>query len=208
MDFAGDRRPSTGKIVGIIAVLLLHVFLIYALVSGLATSAVEMIKKPLEIKIIKATPPPPPPPPKVVLPPPPPLAAPPPPYVPPPLIHIQAPPQTVFAITTTKKPTAPPATAPAAPNTNVGVVCPNVVQIAGNLSRLFGRISQETGVNRANVTVEVTISPTGQVSSPRIVSSSSGAMNDLAIRGAAQLNCKGQGQAVNVMVPFEFRSSN
>src|SRR5688500_20389532 len=67
---------------------LLHLAIGYALVTGLARKVVEVIKAPLETKIIeevKKPPPdqPPPPPPK--------MAAPPPPFIPPPEINIQVP---------------------------------------------------------------------------------------------------------------------
>jgi len=211
MNFGDEQRLSRNKIIGIGAVLLLHVFLIYALVTGLATSAVQMIKKPLEIKIIQAAPPPPPPPPKIVIPPPPVLAAPPPPYIPPPIIQVQQPPQQVFAVTTDVKPTAPPATAPvshAAPvSADVGVVCPNVGDVAGNLSQSFGSISDAAGVSTADVTVEVTLQPDGSVTNAHIVSSTFAGANDLAMQGVGELHCHGQGQAEQVLVPFEFQSN-
>ncbi|MDE8346195.1 MAG: hypothetical protein POH28_08510 [Acidocella sp.] len=210
MDFGEDRRPSVNKMIGIGAVLLLHVFLIYALVSGLATSAVEMIKKPLEIKIIQAAAPPPPPPPKIVLPPPPALVTPPPPYIPPPLIQVQAPPQPVFAVVTHAKPVAPPPTAPAvkAPaNTSVTSVCPNVGDIANQLSDAFGNISDSAGINSASVTVVFTLMPNGAVTNPRIVSSTFAGVNGLALRGVGQLECRGQAQPVQVLVPFAFEAN-
>ena len=210
MNFGDEQRLSRNKIIGIGAVLLLHVFLIYALVTGLATSAVEMIKKPLEIKIIQAAPPPPPPPPKIVIPPPPVLAAPPPPYIPPPIIQVQQPPQQVFAVTTDVKPTAPPATAPvshAPVSADVGVVCPNVGDVAGELSQAFGSISDAAGVNTADVTVQVTLLPNGQITGAHIVSSTFAGANGLALRGVGELQCHGQGQAVQVTVPFEFQSN-
>ena len=67
MDFARQQRSPTRHVVGITVVILLHVLVIYALISGLARKAVEVIKKPLTATIIeevKLPPPPPPPPPK------------------------------------------------------------------------------------------------------------------------------------------------
>jgi outer membrane biosynthesis protein TonB len=129
VDFAADRKISVNKMIGIGAVILLHILLIYALVTGLATSVVDIIKKPLQVVIIAPAPPPPPPP--VTPPPPPKLVTPPVPYIPPPLIQVQQPPPPpVFAVTTTVKPPPAPVRAappqPAAPSTNVNVVCPNV----------------------------------------------------------------------------------
>lgn len=97
---SGRRLP------GLVLVVLLHVALIYALVHGLARKIVEVVRQPLETRIVEEIKPPPPdkPPP----PPPPRLAAPPPPYIPPPEITLQAPPTapTITAVTTVK-PTAP-----------------------------------------------------------------------------------------------------
>src|SRR5512139_4136423 len=68
MDFARQQRDPTRHLVGITFVVLLHVLVIYALVTGLARKAVDVIKKPIEAKIVEEikAPPPPPPPPKPV----------------------------------------------------------------------------------------------------------------------------------------------
>ncbi len=212
MDFGADQRMSRNTIIGIGIVILLHVFLVYALVTGLASSAVELIKKPLEIKIIQPTTPPPPPP-QVIVPPPPRLTAPPPPYIPPPLIQVQAPPQAPIAVTTTVKPTeAPPQAAPTpAPvshvSTSIGVVCPNVGEVAQNLSDQFQRIADNLGVTTADVSIQVTVDAAGNVSNPRVVHSTSAAVNQIALNAAGQLHCRGQGQAIQVIAPFEFQSN-
>ena len=73
MDFAQQQRNPTRHLIGITFVVLLHILVIYALVTGLARKAVEVIKKPLTATIIeevKLPPPPPPPPPKRVIEPP------------------------------------------------------------------------------------------------------------------------------------------
>ena len=74
MDFARQQRDPARHLIGITFVVLVHVIVIYALVTGLARKAVEVIKKPLTATIIEEikTPPPPPPPPpprKIVEPP-------------------------------------------------------------------------------------------------------------------------------------------
>lgn len=74
MDFARQRRDPATHLIGIAFVVLVHAIVIYALVTGLARKAIEVIKKPLTATIIeeiKAPPPPPPPPPpkKIVEPP-------------------------------------------------------------------------------------------------------------------------------------------
>ena len=157
--------------IGIGLVVLLHVFLVYALVSGLASSAIDVIKKPLEIKIIQA-PPPPPPPPEIIKPPPPPaMVTPPPPYIPPPLIQLQQPPPPPpIAVVTTVKPVAPtkmtpPAPpGPAPPSTAVGEVCPNIGSVGGQLEDSFQQIADNEGLSESHVTVEFTVSPAGVIS--------------------------------------------
>jgi periplasmic protein TonB len=110
MDFAQQQRYPTKHIAGISFVMLLHVVIVYALVTGLARKVVEVIQKPLETKLIEEVRPPPPPP-DVPLPPPPKFAAPPPPFIPPPEVNIQAPvkPTNAIAAVTNDKPAeAPP----------------------------------------------------------------------------------------------------
>ena len=116
MDYAQYQRNPARHLPSVVTVVILHLALGYALVTGLARKVVEVIKQPIETKIIeelKKPPPdtPPPPPPK--------LAAPPPPFIPPPEINIQAPVQmapTITTVTTTKPPPGPPPVAqPVAP---------------------------------------------------------------------------------------------
>jgi protein TonB len=102
--------------IGIVVVILVHILVIYGLVTGLARKAVEVIKKPLNATIveeIKAPPPPPPPPKKIEIPKTPP---PPQPYVPPPDIPVPTmPSEPVIAAITPTPPPAPPVIAPPAP---------------------------------------------------------------------------------------------
>ncbi|RIX77239.1 energy transducer TonB, partial [Acidovorax cavernicola] len=60
MDFNENRRP-TGRLVGFGIVVLLHLLLGWALVSGLARQVVDVIKSPVEVSIVDETKPPPPP---------------------------------------------------------------------------------------------------------------------------------------------------
>src|SRR6266705_324795 len=83
------QKDSSRRLAGLAVVVTLHAALIYALVYGLARKIVEVVRQPLETKIIeevKAPPPdrpPPPPPPK--------LTTPPPPYIPPPEVQVHVP---------------------------------------------------------------------------------------------------------------------
>jgi protein TonB len=88
VDFAQQQRNPGKHVIGISLVVLMHIIMIYALVTGLAQKIVAVAKHPLETKIIeeiKEKPPeePPPPPPK--------LQVPPPPFIPPPEVQIQVP---------------------------------------------------------------------------------------------------------------------
>ncbi|TMH80252.1 MAG: TonB family protein [Betaproteobacteria bacterium] len=98
------QKDSSRRLTGLVAVVAFHVVLVYALVHGLARKIVEVVRQPLETKIIeeiKAPPPdkpPPPPPPK--------LTTPPPPYIPPPEVTVQVPVSapTISAVTSVKPP--------------------------------------------------------------------------------------------------------
>ena len=122
VDFAQQQRNPGRHAVGIGIVLALHLVLGWALVSGLAQRMVEVIKSPLETKIIEEAKPPPPPPPEN-LPPPPKFAPPPPSFVPPPEVNVNPPPSAAPTITTTQVApppapvfiTPPPVAAPPAP---------------------------------------------------------------------------------------------
>ncbi|MEO6920719.1 MAG: energy transducer TonB [Collimonas sp.] len=107
MDFTMDQARPTRKLVGFSVVVLMHIVIVYALVTGLARKVVEVIQEPVITKIIaEIKPPPPPPPPDKPVPPPPKTAAPPPPYVPPPEVKVQPQPQenVIAAVTNVKPP--------------------------------------------------------------------------------------------------------
>ena len=115
-DYIRRQGAPRNHVPGISFVIVLHIIIIWALVSGLARKAVELVQKPLETKLVAE----PVKPPEEVKPPPPPkMAAPPPPFIPPPEISIQAPvapsPAVITAVTTTAPPKeAPPPTVTAA----------------------------------------------------------------------------------------------
>jgi protein TonB len=114
MSYADPRNPGR-RLTSLVAVGVFHVVLIYALIHGLARKIVEVVRPPLETKIIEEIkrppqeqPPPPPPPPK--------LATPPPPFIPPPEVQVQVPvqpPPTITAVVAT--PPSVPIPPPAAP---------------------------------------------------------------------------------------------
>jgi protein TonB len=116
MDFARQQRDPARHLIGIGFVVLVHAIVIYALVTGLARKAIEVIKKPLTATIIEEIkvppPPPPPPPPRKIVEPPKTLQ----PYVPPP--DVPVPTQTtepVISAVTAIAPTEPVVIAPPSP---------------------------------------------------------------------------------------------
>jgi periplasmic protein TonB len=109
VNFLRHERAAKNHVPGIAFVIFLHILIVWALVSGLARKAVELVAKPLETKLIAEVTkppenlPPPPPPPK--------MAAPPPPFIPPPEINVQVAatpsPTAISAVTTTAPPPGP-----------------------------------------------------------------------------------------------------
>lgn len=170
MDYMQQQRSWGRHAPGIVLVTVLHIAVGYALVTGLARKVVEVIKAPLETKIIeeiKKPPPdlPPPPPPK--------LAAPPPPFIPPPEINIQvptiAPPPTITTVTTTPPPPGPPPViAPPAPPAPPTVVR-REYKAAYRVDPVFPRQAQRDGIS-GRVIAHVVVQPNGAVTEVRIIS--------------------------------------
>jgi protein TonB len=174
-NYRETQRSPAKHLPSIVMVGILHVAVGYALVSGLARKVVEVIKAPIETKIIEEikkplddTPPPPPPK----------LAAPPPPFIPPPEVNIQVPVQaqqapTITTVTTTKPPPGPPpkaAPAPAAPPAPPGPVVRKNVKPVGEIVRpVFPRQAIRDGIQSGNVVAHLVIRPDGTVSEVRII---------------------------------------
>ena len=143
VDYAQQQRNPGRHVVGIGIVLALHLLLGWALVNGLAQRMIDVIKAPIETKIIEEVKPPEPPPPEN-LPPPPKFAPPPPSFVPPPEVNVNPPPTPAPTITTTTvapppqavtitpaAPIAPPAPpAPTAPRVGAKPAIANVQECA------------------------------------------------------------------------------
>ncbi|CUW41464.1 Periplasmic protein TonB [Magnetospirillum sp. XM-1] len=106
--YAARRQSSSKRLAGLAGVVALHAAAIYALANGLGHCAVEILKAPLEAKVVAELIKPPEPP-KVEPPPPPKAVKPPPPaYVPPPKTRVQAPPPAAITAVTQEAPVAPP----------------------------------------------------------------------------------------------------
>jgi protein TonB len=212
MDFSRTERNQSKHLVGITGVIVLHIIIVWALISGLARKVVEVVKGPIEVKVIEEVAKPPPPPPEV-LPPPPKVTAPPPPFVPPPEIQIAnpTPAPTITAVT----PDAPPGpTAPviakpveAAPPTpavrSAAVVCQNYVEVMRN-AVVYPREALLENLE-GEVVIEFTVTASGQVRDPVIRSSSNRIFNRPSLAAAQQLRCQGQGQDIRVSLPVSFK---
>ena len=105
MDFSSRHAEPHKHLAAIGAVVVLHVLIVYALASGLGRKVVEVVRAPVEAKIVEEVRKRPPPPERIVLPPPK-FEAPPPPYIPPPEVRIATPPPPVPTITVRRE--APP----------------------------------------------------------------------------------------------------
>jgi len=105
VNYAQAHRNAGKNLTGIGIVMALHVLIVWALVSGLARKVVDVIKPPIDTRIVEEIKKPPPPP-ELAVPPPPKLVAPPPPFIPPPEVQIATPP--VQATITAKASEAPP----------------------------------------------------------------------------------------------------
>ena len=210
MDFARQQRNPGKHLIGIGAVLLLHLLVIYALVSGLARKVVEVVRAPIETKVIEETVKPPPPP-EIPVPPPPKLEAPPPPFIPPPEVQIATPPPPAPTITATQAPpppvvdmrpvapTAPPAPAPKPGPVAIRLVCPTMVQPT------MPRKALQEGIN-GSVTARAVIRG-GKVVSVEIVKSQPRGLFESAVRSAMmQYQCNAGGdQEVIAIQEFEFK---
>lgn len=213
MDFSQTQRDPTHRFVGIGAVLVFHIIIVYALITGLARKVVEVVKGPIEVKVIEEVIKKPPPPPEL-LPPPPKLQAPPPPFIPPPEVNIQPPPTTAPTITavTPEAPPAPqapviaPAPTPAPPTPAVqsaAVVCPNYREALSAVA--YPREAALDNI-QGEVLAEFTLGANGQIRDIVIKSSTNRVFNRPAIQMIqTRLVCKGQGQDVKLSLPISFK---
>ncbi len=190
MSYAQPQEKSSRQLIGFMIVVLFHAVVGYALVNGLARKIVEVMRAPLETKIIeeiKAPPekPPPPPPPR--------LKTPPPPYIPPPEVQVQMPQtvQTAISAVTSTRPPAPvappgqraPVIAPPAPVRTPAVVDARACDKPEYPSAALR--AQETGVVLLNFLININ----GGVLESKVERSSGSRRLDEAARQALGL-CK------------------
>jgi protein TonB len=182
MDYARQQRDPTKHAIGIVFVVAVHLIVIWALVTGLARKAVEVIKKPLTATIIeeiKAPPPPPPPPPPKRIVEPPKVQAPEP-YVPPPDIPVPAPTAPVItAVAPTPPPEPyviapppPPVVAPPAPPAPPPkpAVRKNPKRVSGETLE-YPRHAIRAGIEKGRVVARLQVDEKGNVTEVTILSS-------------------------------------
>ncbi|HEX7910004.1 MAG TPA: energy transducer TonB [Paraburkholderia sp.] len=208
------RQNSVRRYAGIAAVLLLHLFFIWALMNGLANKVVQIVQKPIETRIIQPVKPPPPPPiPTVKLPPP--KFAPPPrprPFVPPPEVALTPPstPTITHQATPEPAPLAPPPApvappAPAKPVSHaIGVVCPNSDEVRRSMG--YPQEAQDNEIT-GDVTISFVVDPQGHVTDEKVEQSADPVLDHAAFVAVKKFNCISQGQPVRVQVPFSFKLS-
>ena len=216
MQFGQQQSDYRRRFVGFGAVLLFHLLVVYALVTGLAKKVVDVVRAPIETKVIEEVKKPPPPP-EVVVPPPPKLEAPPPPFIPPPEIQIATPPPapTITATTPTPPPApvtitpAPPpvAAAPPAPPAPAvaaaSVVCSNYATVMGDVA--YPREAQRQGIEQGEATIQFTLTPNGEVKDIKAIRSTNQIFARNSIRIVSAYKCQGQGREVTVTVPFAYK---
>jgi periplasmic protein TonB len=189
MNFAQRQRDPRRHLVGIGAVILFHAFVVYALVTGLAKKVVEVVRAPIETKVIEEIKKPPPPQ-EIVVPPPPKLEAPP----PAPVVIAPAPPPVVVAA-----PPAPPAPAVV----SAAVACSNYRQKMGDAS--FPREAARAGLEKGEVLMQFTLGAGGEIKNVKAVRASHPIFARAAQKIVEEYSCQGQGHEVVVQVPFSYK---
>jgi len=210
MDFARQQRDPTRHLLGISIVILVHAVVIYALVTGLARRAVEVIKKPLTATIIEEIklPPPPPPPKKIEIP----KAPPPPeqPYIPPPDIPPPVTPsEPVIAAPSITPPPAPyviappPPPAPPAPEPKPAVRR-GLVPI-DKVDPIFPKKAIRDGVESGKVLARLQVDEKGMVTDVKIVEARPPRVFDAeVIRALSQWKFKPEGDRYIAEVEVNF----
>jgi protein TonB len=220
MDFSKRQADPRRHLVGITFVILFHAFIVYALVTGLAKKVVDVVRAPIETKVIEEVRKPPPPP-EVVVPPPPKLEAPPPPFIPPPEVQVATPPPpqpTITATTPTPPPApvviapappvpvappAPPAPVAPPPTVTAGVACSNYTTVMGEVA--YPREAIKLGIERGDALIQFTLTANGEIKDIKALRASNPIFARNSIRLVGEYKCAGQGRDVIVQVPFGYK---
>src|SRR5487761_2229264 len=204
MNFSQRQADPRRHLVGFTFVILLHVLIVYALVTGLAKKVVDVVRAPIETKVIE----------EIKKPPPPPeIEAPPPPFIPPPEVQIATPPpqQPTISVTTSTPPPAPVTIAPTAPvvvappapppprpaTMSIGVACTKQVQPSMPVKAIREGI---TGTVKAEATIKG-----GKVIEVRILHSFPRGVFDAAVKTAMmQYGCQSGDEEIKAEQTFDF----
>ncbi len=206
MDYAQRQRNPGKHATGIIVVLVFHALLGYALVTGLAQRVIEVVKAPMDTKIIEEIKKPPPP--DTPPPPPPKMVQVMPTFVPPPEVQIAAP--VIQSPISNPTPVAPPVYAPPAPPVQaappgpitVGVACPNSASVRSEIK--YPPAARKDGL-QGEVLVEFTVAASGEIKDIEVKSSTNRVFNSVSINATRSFKCNGQGKDVRVQVPYSFK---
>jgi periplasmic protein TonB len=176
-----DQQMSGNKVIAIIIVALIHVALGYALITGLAYSAIKKaVERVTTVDIEEPEPeeePPPPPPDEV---------QPPPPVAPPPPINISVTPPQIVTVDTPPPPAPvfrqpslppPPPPAPPAPSKARGATPDGQGRWAARIQENYPARAQRDEI-QGRVGVRVTVGPNGRVSACSVTSSSGSSILD------------------------------
>ena len=184
--YAYDQSSPSRRLAGIGFVALLHLAIVYALLTGLGQQVVEVLRGPIETRLLDDIKPPPP----DAQPPVPKLVEPPPPYIPPPEINIRQPiTSNAIVAVTREKPVEPPAPVaqPAPPPPPAPPVRVQPTRVASSCRTppyppASARL-EETGTSTLRFLVDVD----GRVAESQIANSSGHARLDEAARAALSL---------------------
>jgi protein TonB len=207
MNYAERQRNPGKHLAGITVVIAFHILLVWALANGLARKVVEVVKGPLETKIIEEVKKPPPP--DTPPPPPPKMVQVMPTFVPPPEVQIAAP--VIQSPISNPTPVAPPVYAPPAPPAppapvaapTVGVACPNFKQTL-QAELKYPLQARKDGIE-GEVLLEFTVAANGEIKDIEVKNSTNRVFNNPSINTVRQFRCQGQGRDVRVQVPISYK---
>ncbi len=186
MDFARQQRDPTKHMIGIAFVVLVHVLVIYALMTGLGRAIVEVVKKPLSATIMVQ---------QIVQP-----------YVPPPDIPVPTPQaEPVISAVTTTPPVEPHVIAPVAvapppkPAIRQGISCNKQDK------PVFPREAIRAGVQKGTVHATLSVDERGNILDVRITSADPPRYFDRAVHDTLmEWKCLGDGTKYLATVEVGF----
>ena len=192
MDYAQQQRDPARHIIGIGFVVLVHVLVIWALMSGLGSAVIQIIKKPLTATIIEEVklPPPPPPPPRKIIEQPrvqTPIET----YVPPPDVPVPTTTAPVISAVTATPPTEPHVIAAPPPTVQAPVAPPRpavrkgVVRTSGE-DPSYPKEAIRAGVAKGRVVARLQIDEKGNVTDVNITFSEPPRVFDKVVRAALE----------------------